>query len=370
MATTTKLRSEISDLEAILANTKAKQADYLTNREYDKASALDKNIDSLNSQIASKNTELQNEYQSSGSTIKPSGNSLISTDTAELATLKKYQSAQVVGDTGQTLSAKSVFQNGTPRKLVSTNKSKSDSRLTTALAVAGVGFAAKKWISSRLSGSSNNKKNTQNVRASYINGKTQDLRVKIKVPQTYLNTVLFDGIPELTDNGGIIFPYTPSITFDQSAQYSTQTPLHSIFPVNFYQRSVLGNIVISGKFTVQNGVDAEIFLGTVHLLRSLTKMSWGGDNSGAPPPVCRLEAYGNFMFNDIPIAIQNFKFDLPESIDYFTFKDRYSDNESFVPVLSTFTITCIPMFSRDEMKKFTTDDFVRFYGSERKKGFI
>jgi len=134
--------------------------------------------------------------------------------------------------------------------------------------------------------------------------------------------------------------------------------MHSNFALNFYQRSYVTGISISGKFTVQNQLDASVYLSTVHMLRALTKMLSGGEEfSGSPPPVCRLDAYGDFMLKNVPVAISSFKIDLPDSVDYFT-TEGSQFGETSVPTLSTISITCVPMYSRAEMQKFTVSGWL------------
>lgn len=193
--------------------------------------------------------------------------------------------------------------------------------------------------------------------------KGDDLRVKIRVPPGYISSE-FDittgprsGLGE-TKIGGIIFPYTPSINFDMKADYTSVSPLHSNFPINFYKSSGISNINIQGKFTVENDSDAGFYIATVHLLRSLTKMRFGTDwNKGAPPPVCRLDAYGALMLKNVPVAISNFRIELPDSVDYYTFEYQTQGLVS-VPTLSTISVTCIPMYSRKEMQEFSVTGYL------------
>lgn len=198
-----------------------------------------------------------------------------------------------------------------------------------------------------------------------------DNRVKIRVPASYFTT-LTSGSPgknELKKLGGIIFPYTPSISYEHKADYSNVPVMHSNFALNFYQRSYVTNISISGKFTVQNDYDANVYLSTVHLLRSLTKMlSSGEDNSGSPPPVCRLDAYGDFMLKNVPVAISSFKTELPDGVDYFTVKIGPFAGTS-VPTIATISLTLIPMYSRAEMQKFTVSSWLSDAGV-RKSGIL
>jgi hypothetical protein len=72
-----------------------------------------------------------------------------------------------------------------------------------------------------------------------------------------------------------------------------------------------------------------------------------------------LDAYGDFMLSNVPVAIGSFRVELPDSVDYFTagqvndVNDRSPYGQAFVPTKSTISITCIPMYSRAEMQKFS-----------------
>jgi hypothetical protein len=107
-------------------------------------------------------------------------------------------------------------------------------------------------------------------------GKIQkDLRVRLEVPKSYLGGL--GGGPAGGPNGrplaatnGIVFPYTPSVTFNNQATYNSIAPTHSNYTSNAYKNSSVGPIAVSGKFTAQNEYEASLILGVQHLLRSLT----------------------------------------------------------------------------------------------------
>jgi hypothetical protein len=209
-----------------------------------------------------------------------------------------------------------------------------------------------------------------------------DLRVKIRVPADYLTPLTRgSGRRELVEHSGIIFPYTPQIDFEYKADYTQQTPTHSNYALAFYKNSSVSDISIQGKFTVENDTDAMIYLSTIHLLKSLTKMRFGGivvpgagggrgavshidADSGAPPPVCRLDAYGDFMFKNVPVVITSFKNTLPDNVDFYTLdKSNTADANQFgkasVPVLSTIAIVCKPMYSRAEMQGMSVTRYLK-----------
>lgn len=207
-----------------------------------------------------------------------------------------------------------------------------------------------------------------------------DHRVKIIVPESYIKMSTRGNIMDgsgghIYNNQGIVFPYTPTISYEHKADYTDQKIMHSNYSQYFYQRSYITSFTITGKFTVQNDGDAMAYLATVHLLRALTKMLYGGDTgdemSGSPPPVCRLKAYGDYMLDGVPISITGVKFELPDAVDYYTL-GNVSPNRVFgrttVPTLSTIVVSCVPMYSRAEQQKFSVKSWLA--GDLRKKGYL
>jgi hypothetical protein len=199
----------------------------------------------------------------------------------------------------------------------------------------------------------------------------EDFRCRIKVPKSYLTSYTIGYGGDLDALDGVIFPYTPSISFENSANYSNQAPMHSNYTYYSYRNSQVGAISVSGRFSVENNKDAMTYLATVHLLRSLTKMKFGTDtDAGAPPPVCRLFAYGNYMLNNIPVVVSNFKQEFPTDVDYYKLDNswQYGQN-TFIPIMSTLSVTLLPMYSRAEQATFGVDSYL---GSDdlRKKGFL
>ena len=207
-----------------------------------------------------------------------------------------------------------------------------------------------------------------------------DHRVKIIVPESYIKMSTRGNIMDgsgghIYNNQGIVFPYTPTISYEHKADYTDQKIMHSNYTQYFYQRSYVSPFTITGKFTVQNDGDAMAYLATVHLLRALTKMLYGGDAgdemSGSPPPVCRLKAYGDYMLDGVPISITGVKFELPDTVDYYTLGNQ-TPNRVFgrttVPTMSSITVSCIPMYSRAEQQKFSVKSWLA--GDLRKKGYL
>jgi hypothetical protein len=189
----------------------------------------------------------------------------------------------------------------------------------------------------------------------------KDLRVKLRVPNEYLVGPAAGPTNIIQKNGGILFPYTPQITLDNQASYNTQNPLHSNYPLYFYKNSSVGPINVTAKFTVQNEFEGAVLLGVIHLLRGLTKMKFGNDpDAGSPPPVCRFDAYGDFMLYNVPVSIASWRHDLPDNVDYIAVGRPGSPTtygHSMVPALSTIQLTLNVMYSRREMLEFNVKDW-------------
>ena len=205
-----------------------------------------------------------------------------------------------------------------------------------------------------------------------------DLRVRIRVPRDYITGLTAGGGAELSKLSGIIFPYTPTISSEWKADYTDLKPTHSNYAVNSYKNSSIGDIAVQGKFTVQNDKDALVYLATVHLLRSLTKMRWGGKigdpDSGAPPPICRFDAYGAFQYKNVPVVITSFKNDMPADVDFYAYnRDGKSINSeygpAFIPVSSTIAVTLRPMYSRQEMQQISVGKYLND-ATQKSKGYL
>lgn len=208
----------------------------------------------------------------------------------------------------------------------------------------------------------------------------KDFRVKIRVPDLYLYTPGLNYRNYLLEAGGIIFPYTPSISQDYTASYATVNPTHSNYALHFYKNSSPGNITVTGKFTVQNNEEAYMWLQTMHILRAVTKMRFGTDpNAGSPPPICRFDAYGEQQYKNIPVVISSFKLELPDSVDYYATKmddivggtNGNSPTGTMVPTISQITLTLLPMYSRQELLgQSQVEEYVAGTPNLRRKGYL
>tara|TARA_R100001463_G_scaffold10214_2_gene30072 strand:- start:443 stop:1363 length:921 start_codon:yes stop_codon:yes gene_type:complete len=219
-------------------------------------------------------------------------------------------------------------------------------------------------------------------------GEELDWRVSLSIPQQIKDIIqdqksLLD--PLKATGNKLVFPYTPTILVGQSASWNPMQPVHTNYPFYAYENSRVDQMTITAHFYVQNEIEARYWVAAVHYLRSMTKMSYGlSPNKGAPPPVVRLNGYGDYTFKDVPVIIQNFTFDLKEDVDYIS--TRLTAEESgtadgpssvtskggtyaWAPTESLLTIGVVPQYSRTRQAQFDLADFVK-NGGTKGSGFI
>jgi len=199
---------------------------------------------------------------------------------------------------------------------------------------------------------------------------------------------------------GVVFPFTPNITISHSANYDSYDPIQNNYRYYAYHNSAIDNITIPADFTAQNQDEARYLLAAFHFFRTATKSYYGsgnGDLQGSPPPILNLNAYGFYVFNNVPVIITNFTTDFRQEVDYISvnlgaptqsssnlsnivqnlqdyeseaygIKSEVGSNTVWVPSLMTMTIQIMPVYSREETKQFSLKKFAS--GEIINKGFI
>jgi len=223
----------------------------------------------------------------------------------------------------------------------------------------------------------------------------------------------------LKDAGGLVFPYTPSITIASTATYQPTAIIQSNYGLKSFANSTPGAITIDAPMYVSDATEGLYWIAMVHYLRSLTKMFSGNDpKAGNPPPVVMFNAYGNYVFKNVPVVITDMKITLGSETDYiscnvvgsaagniegiadsigglagaagglfggdsgigsilggvsaiaggvgqvaslagtFGIGGTTSGGVAHVPVKSRFSVTLQPMYSRNSVRKFSLDRFV------------
>jgi hypothetical protein len=209
--------------------------------------------------------------------------------------------------------------------------------------------------------------------------------------------------------GGLVFPYTPTITMNQSSTYTPVSAVHSNYNFNAYKNSDPGTISIVAPMYCEDSAQALYWVAALHYLRAASKMFNGNDpKAGNPPPIVKFNAYGNYVFHNVPVVITAINISLPNDCDYIgcnvtgsaagavagmadslgDFANMFGSNLdglsdvfggvsqiagllgtfgvggttsggiTHVPTKSTFTVTLKPQYSRTSVRKFSLDQFV------------
>ena len=148
----------------------------------------------------------------------------------------------------------------------------------------------------------------------------------------------------LGSTSGLIFPYTPSITFDHTVNYETTDIVHSNISYNYYKNSAPPTISLTGKFTADNRDNALHMLSAIWFCVACSKCEFG-ENSiypGLPPPIIYLSGYDHLIDN-IPVVITHINYKYPDNVHYVNLvmdmSKNYNKNEAFCKVYDTFTTT-------------------------------
>jgi len=143
-------------------------------------------------------------------------------------------------------------------------------------------------------------------------------RVRLSIPTwpSFRNSPVLN---PLINAGGMIFPYTPEITSTATAKYTPLNLVHTNYNYHAYQNSDPGTIQITAPMYVEDQTQGLYWIAVMHYLRSLTKMFTGLDpKAGNPPPIVQLNAYGQYVFSNVPVVVTQFQAQLGKDCDYIS----------------------------------------------------
>ena len=180
-----------------------------------------------------------------------------------------------------------------------------------------------------------------------------DWRVRINCEWSIFNSPLF---ALLRNTGGVVWPYTPNITVATKANYTPVDATHSNYTFQAYKNSVVEDIQISGEFSCETETDAAYWIAATTFFKTATKMFFGeGEFAGNPPIVCNLSGYGSSIFDKVPVIIKSFSVELKDDVNYIKC-DTFGTN-TWVPVMSTISVTVTPVYNRRRLRKFSLQDY-------------
>lgn len=241
-------------------------------------------------------------------------------------------------------------------------------------------------------------------------GGADDWRVRLSLPKDFESSSVLSPIKQAN---GLVFPFTPQISINSTANYDEVNLTHQNYQFLSYQSSRVESITIAGTFVSEDATQAQYWVAMLHFLRAATKMYSGmSTNAGSPPPILSLNGYGSYVFKNVPVVVKSFSIDLPADVDYIgtsvggmggTLGEIGntlgmigsiagglgaskvasalgkgaaiagtgvglvnkiaglfgSESElTYVPVNSSISVTVQPIYSRDRMRTFSLNDFV------------
>jgi hypothetical protein len=199
-----------------------------------------------------------------------------------------------------------------------------------------------------------------------VDPRQKDWRVSITSPIILES----DALLPLVETDGMVFPFLPTVQFISSAQYDPIPTTHNNYPFLAYRSSRVEDISITGSFVVQDQNEGIYWLSVMHFLRTVTKMYFGsGPNLGNPPPICTLNGYGDFVFNNISCVVKQFNINFQKDVDYIAVD---YNGLSYVPTRSEISVTVAPVYSRDQLKTFNLSAFAsgELISGDTGKGWI
>lgn len=195
-----------------------------------------------------------------------------------------------------------------------------------------------------------------------------DLRIKLipKNKSSVLGTnVATNPLSPIIATGGMIFPYTPTITVQGNANYSIQSPIHSNQDYKIYQNTPSMSFNITGEISANSLSQAQYSAAILHFFRVVTKSRFGAStDAGLPPPLLYLNGYGTFMFNMLPVIVNSYSYSLPNNVDYIDV--TVGSTTAKIPTLTTVSVSVTVQNIPSKLNTFDIDSFAQ--GTLLKRG--
>jgi hypothetical protein len=179
---------------------------------------------------------------------------------------------------------------------------------------------------------------------------SSDWRLRMTAPAITLAGIL----SPLAATAGVIFPYTPTIRVQYTANYSDYAPLHTNTRGLFYTSSQVENVMVEGTFTAQDSKEADYVRAAIHFFKSATKsFAHNSKNKGAPPPIVFMYGYGDLQFNRHPTLVSLFNYASPNDVDFIP----TTDQRDMIPTQTRLSLTLMPLVTRTQMMSSNTGEY-------------
>ena len=174
------------------------------------------------------------------------------------------------------------------------------------------------------------------------------------------------------------FPFTPTLSIIQSANYSSYDLTHTNYQQRAFDSSTNIEFNVTAPMIVRSEEEAEYVYHGATFMRAAMKMSFGQDDiPGMPPPVLRLYAHG--IYENLPVQVRDFTWNLDSDIDYIETtirsgeKSRQANSADEitirVPVQNHFVFSLQTTYSPQSVREnFGVQDYLD--GKIRNKGYV
>ena len=165
------------------------------------------------------------------------------------------------------------------------------------------------------------------------------------------------------------FPFTPTISVINSANYSSYDLTHTNFQQRAFESSANMDLNIAAPMIVRNAEEAEYVYNAALFIRATMKMTFGQDvNPGSPPPVLRFYAHG--IYENVPCLIRDFTWNLDSDIDYVEIPDPANNKKTIrIPVMNMFVLSLSTTYSPKSIREnFSVNQYLK--GNLKDKGYV
>lgn len=124
-------------------------------------------------------------------------------------------------------------------------------------------------------------------------------------------------IAPIYSSGGLVFPYTPTISEKLVVKYDSVDITHS--NESYYSYRGTSNVRINLSnciWTADTFSNAVYMLGVIHFLRTFTYMDMGQYKTGRPPSPMWFSALGNYGYNNAPCLLESADITFPSDVQY------------------------------------------------------
>lgn len=178
----------------------------------------------------------------------------------------------------------------------------------------------------------------------------------------------------IVETGGLIFPFYPSISENISVKYNSHELTHTNEAFNVYRGTDNRRITISNAmWTADSFSNAQYALAVIHFMRSYSMMDFGKGRSGRPPSPMWFSAYGNYIYDEVPVLLESASIEFPSNQDmdyvgvpepgtpehdlqYLASQKQPGDAYTWIPMELTVNLNLIVQHAPSYWTEFNLDD--------------